>query len=215
MVSLAVNALGSLDVLVNNAGIPAHTAPVEQIPPHEWEKVVQVNLNCTFNVTRLAIPHLKKSRAGVIIIMSCIAGRFGCANRSPYSTTSGGSSAVPRLSPLNWGNSTYVRMPSCLARYGSRVSTGARRSSQSYRSIGSTKRESLRCPTQSLKRFVDPSDIAALAVFLASDAAKSIFGPDDSHRQRRTEGVLNPRFDRTEETRWRARYVMNSLEPGS
>jgi NAD(P)-dependent dehydrogenase (short-subunit alcohol dehydrogenase family) len=50
-------------------------------------KVVQVNLIGTFNVTRLAIPYLKKSSAGVIIIMSSGAGRFGYANRSPYSAT--------------------------------------------------------------------------------------------------------------------------------
>ena len=57
---------------------------MEQIPPDDWEKVVQVNLNGTFHVTRLAIPHLKKSPAGVIIIMSSVAGRFGYANRSPF-----------------------------------------------------------------------------------------------------------------------------------
>jgi hypothetical protein len=87
MVSFAVEALGGLDVLVNNAGISGPTAPVEKMDPDEWEKVVQVDLNGTFNVTRLAIPHLKKSLAGVIIIMSSVAGRFGYPNRSPYSTT--------------------------------------------------------------------------------------------------------------------------------
>jgi NAD(P)-dependent dehydrogenase (short-subunit alcohol dehydrogenase family) len=51
--------------------------------PDEWEKIMQVDLTGTFNVTRLAIPHLKKSQAGVIINMSSVAGRFGYANRSP------------------------------------------------------------------------------------------------------------------------------------
>lgn len=61
MVAECANALGGLDVLVNNAGISGPTAPVEEINPDEWEKVMQVDLTGTFNVTRLAIPHLKKS----------------------------------------------------------------------------------------------------------------------------------------------------------
>src|SRR5690349_7611785 len=61
MVGEAVQALGGLDVLVNNAGISGPTAPVEEMDPDEWDKVMQVDLTGTFNVTRLAIPHLKKS----------------------------------------------------------------------------------------------------------------------------------------------------------
>jgi len=84
MVATAAEVLGGLDVLVNNAGISGPTAPVEEMDPDAWEKVMQVNLTGTFNVTRLAIPHLKKSSAGVIINMSSAAGRFGYPNRSPY-----------------------------------------------------------------------------------------------------------------------------------
>ena len=72
MMAAAVSALGGLDVLVNNAGISGPTAPVEQMDPDQWEKVMQVDLTGTFNVTRLAIPHLKKSQAGVIINMSSV-----------------------------------------------------------------------------------------------------------------------------------------------
>jgi NAD(P)-dependent dehydrogenase (short-subunit alcohol dehydrogenase family) len=87
MVEAGIEALGGLDVLVNNAGISGSTTSVEKSNPDDWEKVVQVNLIGTFNVTRLAIPYLKKSPAGVIIIISSGAGRFGYANRSAYCAT--------------------------------------------------------------------------------------------------------------------------------
>jgi NAD(P)-dependent dehydrogenase (short-subunit alcohol dehydrogenase family) len=63
MVPQSVASLGGLDVLVNNAGVSGPTAPVEDMDPDAWDKVMQVDLTGTFNVTRVAIPHLKKSRA--------------------------------------------------------------------------------------------------------------------------------------------------------
>jgi NAD(P)-dependent dehydrogenase (short-subunit alcohol dehydrogenase family) len=64
MMGECVQALGGLDVLVNNAGISGPAAPVEKMEPDEWEKVMAVDLTGTFNVTRVAIPHLKKFDAG-------------------------------------------------------------------------------------------------------------------------------------------------------
>jgi NAD(P)-dependent dehydrogenase (short-subunit alcohol dehydrogenase family) len=89
MVPEAVAALGGLDVLVNNAGIAGLTLPVDQMPPDAWDKVIAVNLTAMFDVTRLAIPHLKQSKSGCIINLSSIAGRFGFANRSPMPPPNG------------------------------------------------------------------------------------------------------------------------------
>jgi NAD(P)-dependent dehydrogenase (short-subunit alcohol dehydrogenase family) len=83
----AVDSLGGIDVLVNNAGIAGPTTSVENLDPDEWDTVLAVNLTGPFNVTRLAIPHLKNSDTGVIIMMSSVGGRFGYANRSTYATT--------------------------------------------------------------------------------------------------------------------------------
>ena len=85
-----VLAVGGLDVLVNNAGIAGPTAPVEEVSPAEWERVMHVNLGATFNVTRLAIPHLRQSSAGCIINMSSAAGRLGYPQRSAYATSKWG-----------------------------------------------------------------------------------------------------------------------------
>ena len=116
MVAFGVDALGGLDVLVNNAGISGPTAPVEEMNPDEWKKVMQVDLTGTFNVTRLAIPHLKKSQAGVIINMSSVADRFGYANRSPYCTAKWGLIGFTKTFPSSSVNTEFVPTPFYRAR---------------------------------------------------------------------------------------------------
>ncbi|HYK76814.1 MAG TPA: SDR family oxidoreductase [Daejeonella sp.] len=176
MVSLAAETLGGIDVLINNAGIAGPTAPVEKINPDEWEKVMQIDLNGTFNVTRMAIPYLKKSPSGVIINMSSVAGRFGYENRSPYSTAKWGIIGFTKTLSIELGK-YGIRANAILpgAVEGPRIDQVMSGRAQINHTTLEQERENA-LSIQSIKHFVDPKDIATLAVFLASDGAKMISG---------------------------------------
>jgi NAD(P)-dependent dehydrogenase (short-subunit alcohol dehydrogenase family) len=175
-VEAAVGVLGGIDVLVNNAGISGPTASVEKMDPAQWEAVLAVNLTGTFNVTRLAIPHLKGSKAGVIVNMASVGGRFGYPDRSPYATTKRGVIAFTETLALELGGDgirVNAIAPGAVA--GDRIQRVLRgRAQASGRSLEDVTADAL--SIQALKYFVDPDDIAALAVFLASQPAKSISG---------------------------------------
>src|SRR3970282_1387596 len=74
---------GGLDVLVNCAGGYGRLATVEDMPVEEWDRTVALNLRSVFLVSRAAIPHLKRSRAGRIINVSSISGRQVTVASSP------------------------------------------------------------------------------------------------------------------------------------
>jgi len=187
MVPQAVAALGGLDVLINNAGIAGLTLPVDQYPPDDWDKVIAVNLTAMFDVTRLAIPHLKQSPAASIINMSSIAGRYGFPNRSPYAASKWGVIGFTKTLAMElgaWGIRANAIAPGAVA--GERIErVFAGRAQLSGKSLEEVSEEAM--AQQSIKGLIDPKDIARLALFLASDAAKSISGqviPIDNDRQR-------------------------------
>ena len=160
--------------------------PVDQMPPAEWDKVVAVNLTAMFDVSRLAIPHLKKSKSGCIINLSSIAGRGGFPNRSPYAATKWGVIGLTKTLSMElgeWNIRANAIAPGAVG--GERIErVFAGRASISGRSVEEERERAM--AVQSIKGFVDPKDIAALCVFLASDAAKAISGqviPIDNDRR--------------------------------
>jgi NAD(P)-dependent dehydrogenase (short-subunit alcohol dehydrogenase family) len=117
-----------------------------------------------------------QAKAGVIINMSSVAGRFGYANRSPYCTAKWGIIGLTKTLSIELGEHG-IRANAILpgAVDGPRIQRVFEgRAKQSGQSLEEIKQEAME--VQSIKRLVEPRDIAALAVFLASDAAKSISG---------------------------------------
>jgi 2-dehydro-3-deoxy-L-rhamnonate dehydrogenase (NAD+) len=87
---------GSVDVLVNNAGVAGPTAPVAEYPFEEWRRVVDVNLTGTFLCTRRCLAPMLEHGHGRIVNIASIAGKEGNANMSAYSASKAGVIALTK-----------------------------------------------------------------------------------------------------------------------
>ena len=88
-VSKTASAFGSLDTLINNAGVGVFRG-VEQMTDDEWHSVIETNLTGVFYATRAAIPHLKRAGGGWIINIASLAGRNYFANAAAYCASKAG-----------------------------------------------------------------------------------------------------------------------------
>ena len=84
-VATAIDAFGRLDVVVNNAGY-ANVASIEETTEEDWRAQIETNLWGVINVTRAALPILRKQRSGHVVQVSSIGGRTGSAGLGPYQT---------------------------------------------------------------------------------------------------------------------------------
>jgi NAD(P)-dependent dehydrogenase (short-subunit alcohol dehydrogenase family) len=175
-VQAAVERLGGVDVLINNAGISGPTRALADIASADWEKVLDVNLTGIFHVTQCAIAHLKKGTNPSIILMSSLAGRVGFPNRAVYSTSKWGVVGLTKSLSMELG-ADGIRVnciqPGAVDNPRFQAVLKAR-SEASGRSL--EKELDLAMQSQSIKHLVDMENIASLAAFLASDRAVSISG---------------------------------------
>lgn len=85
-VTTLLGQLGTVDILINNAGTGGF-APLLQMDPADWERIVQVNLFGTYYVTRAVLPTMVKQSRGAIINVSSTAGERGAATTTAYSAS--------------------------------------------------------------------------------------------------------------------------------
>jgi NAD(P)-dependent dehydrogenase (short-subunit alcohol dehydrogenase family) len=86
----ALEALGKIDVLVNNAGIAGMTKPVVEYPVDEWRRVIDIDLTGPFLCCRAVVPHMVKAGYGRIVNIASIAGKEGNPNAAAYGAAKGG-----------------------------------------------------------------------------------------------------------------------------
>ncbi|HEU4353772.1 MAG TPA: SDR family NAD(P)-dependent oxidoreductase [Burkholderiales bacterium] len=86
----ALDALGKIDVLVNNAGIAGLSKPVVDYPVEEWKRVIDIDLTGPFLCCRAVVPHMTGARYGRIVNIASIAGKEGNPNAAAYGAAKGG-----------------------------------------------------------------------------------------------------------------------------
>jgi 2-dehydro-3-deoxy-L-rhamnonate dehydrogenase (NAD+) len=88
--SEAVEVAGSIEILVNNAGINGPVVAAWEYPPDAWDRVIAINLNGVFHCCRAAVPHMRQRGYGRIVNVASMAGKDGVQYISAYSAAKGG-----------------------------------------------------------------------------------------------------------------------------
>jgi 3-oxoacyl-[acyl-carrier protein] reductase len=164
-VQSAVRTFGTIDILVNNAGIIVR-GTIMDLTHEAWRKVLDVNVNGTFNCCKAVIPIMVQHRSGRILNISSVAGKMGDVTAAPAYGASKGA--------INAFTKSLARQ---LAEYGVIVNAIAPHAIETDMSAEwSEERRQKVIDAIPLKRLGRPEDVADAAVFLVSDASTFITG---------------------------------------
>ncbi len=172
----AIERLGGVDVLVNNAGIKGPTAPVEEVEVNEWRRCLAVGLDAHFLCARRVVPVMKEQRDGSIVNISSTAGMFGFGMRTPY--------AAAKWAVIGFTKSLAIELGPHGIRCNS-ICPGSVRGERidqvitadaDRRGVAAEVVAAEYVEGQSIRRFVEASEVASLCLYLCSPAAAMITG---------------------------------------
>jgi NAD(P)-dependent dehydrogenase (short-subunit alcohol dehydrogenase family) len=166
-VAAVVEAFGRIDILVNSAGI-VMLAPAEELALEAWDKTIDVNLKGTFLMCQAVGKHMLAAKRGVIVNMASQAATVALDQHVAYCASKFGVVGVSKVLAAEWGGRgvrvNTISPTVVLTELGRKAWDGPR---------GDALKELI-----PMGRFAYPNEIAAAAVFLASDAAGMITGVD-------------------------------------
>ncbi|MDT7834833.1 3-hydroxybutyrate dehydrogenase [Aquabacterium sp. OR-4] len=176
MVQAAEADFGSVDVLVNNAGIQ-HVAAVEDFPVERWDAILAINLSSAFHAMRVALPGMKRRNWGRIVNVASVHGLVGSAQKSAYVAAKHGVVGLTKVAALE--NATtgvtvnavcpgWVLTPLVQKQVDARAAQAGISEEDAKRQLLAEKQPSL--------QFTTPEQLAELVVFLCSPAADNIRG---------------------------------------
>ncbi len=176
MVTEAIAALGSVDILVNNAGIQ-FVSPVEEFPPEKWDQIVAINLSSAFHTTRAALPGMKARKWGRIINTASAHALIASPFKSAYVAAKHGIAGFTKTVALETATFGITANAICPGYVWTPLVEKQIPDTMAAR--GLTREQVINdvlLHAQPTKQFVTVEEVAALAVYLAGDMARSITG---------------------------------------
>ncbi|MEO2040058.1 MAG: 3-hydroxybutyrate dehydrogenase [Martelella sp.] len=176
MIASAADTLGGINVLVNNAGIQ-HVSPIEDFPPDKWDRIIAINLTSSFHTIRHAVPLMKKAGSGRIINLVSAHGLVASPFKAAYVSAKHGMMGLTKTVALELAEHRitvnaicpgYVLTPLVEAQ----IPDTAKARGMTEEQVKSD----VLLAAQPTKEFVTVEQIAATALYLASDAAAQVTG---------------------------------------
>lgn len=167
--------LGGLDVVVNNAGIAGPTAGIEEIGEEEWTRTIDINLNGQYRVAHRSAALLRESQ-GLMINLASVAGRLGFAYRTPYAASKWAVVGLTKSLACELGPEG-VRVNAILPGIvrGPRIENVIKERA-AKRGISYDAMEQENLAKISMRKMIEPTDVAAMALFLSAPGGANISG---------------------------------------
>ncbi|MER8921756.1 3-hydroxybutyrate dehydrogenase [Mesorhizobium sp. M0802] len=176
MVHEAEQALGSLDILVNNAGIQ-HVAPIEEFPDDKWEAIIRINLLAAFYAIKAVVPGMKARKWGRIINTASAHALVASPFKSAYVSAKHGIAGLTKTVALEVAQDGIT--VNAIAPGYVWTSLVEKQIPDTMKARGMTEEQvkhDVLLAAQPTKQFVTVEELAALTLFLCSDAARQITG---------------------------------------
>jgi len=180
MIANAEKALGSVDILVNNAGIQ-FVSPVEDFPVEKWDQIIAINLSSAFHTTRAAVAGMKARKWGRIINTASAHSLVASPFKSAYVSAKHGIAGFTKTIALEVA--TFGVTVNCISPGYVWTPLVEKQIPDTMKARNMTKEQVMNdvlLAAQPTKQFVTVEQVAALAVFLCSDAASQITGANIS-----------------------------------
>ena len=176
LMATAAREFGMVDVLVNNAGIQ-HVSPVEDFPTEKWDQIIAINLSSSFHTIRLAVPAMKEKKAGRIINVASAHGLIASPFKSAYVAAKHGIMGLTKSVALELAEFGVTVNAICPGYVLTPLVEKQIPDTAKARGISEAEVKSdVMLKFQPTKEFVAAEEVAAVAIFLASDAARQITG---------------------------------------
>ena len=171
---------GAVDILVNNAGMQ-HVAPVEDFPVDKWDTIIALNLTAAFDTSRLAIPHMKAAGWGRIIQVASAHSLTASPFKAAYVAAKHGLAGLTKTLALELA--THNITANCISPGYVWTPLVENQIPDTMAARGMTREQVIQevmLVRQPTRKFVQPADIGAMAVFLCRDEANNMNGANVS-----------------------------------